>query len=137
MLLPFPANRHANLQLLDLNGGILSDDDKLTALKLNGRNEIEREFEYLLKGLDKLYTASTSLTREQVQKSSVQADVRVARKVKGVQERVDRMKQAWHDMGNPIVKQAQNDLDAALGTEYADLESKVSHDISIRGYVEG
>ena len=111
---------------MDLHASILNDEDKFTALKLNGKAELEREFEYLLKGLDKLYTSSTTLTREQVQKSSLQADGRVAQKVQGVKERVDRMKKAWHDMGHPIVKRAQNDLDAALGNEYVDLESKVS-----------
>jgi hypothetical protein len=111
---------------LDLHASILTDDDKFTALKLNGKAELEREFEYLLKGLDKLYTSSTTLTREQVQMSSLQADGRVAKKVQDVKDRVDRMKKAWHDMGLPIVKRAQNDLDAALGNEYADLEAKVS-----------
>lgn len=60
--------------------------------------------------------------------SSLQADGRVAKKVEGVKERVDRMKKAWHEMGSPIVKRAQDDLEAALGSEYADLESKVSND---------
>lgn len=113
-----------HLQLLELHTSILSDPFK--TFKESALTELERDFEYVLKGLDKLYTASTTLTREQVQKSSAQGNARVAKKVQGVRERNGRLKQRWHDQGKPIVRKQLDALEEALGTEYEDLKQKVS-----------
>lgn len=110
---------------MKLHTSILSDDDKFPALKKNANSEIERDFEYILKGLDKLYTASTTLTREQVDKSASMGDARAAKKVKQVQDRADKVKGQWHEQGSPIVREAFDDLERALGTEYKDLQDKV------------
>lgn len=114
------------MQILNLHTQILTDDDKFPSLKRNAQSEIERDFEYILKGLDKLYSASTSLTRDQVDQSAATGDARAARKVKQIQERAERMKVAWHDQGKPIVREAFDDLERALGTEYADLKEKMA-----------
>lgn len=113
-----------HLQLLELHTSILSDSFK--TFKKSALTELERDFEYVLQGLDKLYTTSTTLTREQVQKSSAQGDARIAKKVQGVRERNGRLKQRWHDQGKPIVRKQFDALQEALGTEYEDLKQKVS-----------
>lgn len=121
-----------HLQLLELHTSILADQFK--TFKQSALTELERDFEYVLKGLDKLYTTSTSLTRDQVQRSGAQGDARVARKVQGVRERLGRLKQRWHDQGKSIVQRQSDALQEALGTEYEDLKQKVSRGCLRRVY---
>lgn len=114
------------MQLVQLHSDILSAQDQYIGLKGNAKLELEREFEYILKGLDKLYTSSSKLTREQVAKSAAQGEARVQKRMKGVKDRVELMKGKWFDAGKPIVRRAMDGVSQALGTEYADLAAKVS-----------
>ena len=114
------------MQLVQLHSDILSAQDQYIGLKGNAKLELEREFEYILKGLDKLYTSSSKLTREQVAKSAAQGGARVQKRMKGVKDRVELMKGKWFDAGKPIVRRAMDGVSQALGTEYADLTAKVS-----------
>ena len=111
---------------MELHTNIISDPKLFPALSSNAVTEIEREVTYLMKGLDKLYTTSTTLTREQVGQSSSQADARVAKKVVGVKERVKKMKDKWHNDGKSVARKGLVVADAALGTEWTDLANKVS-----------
>lgn len=113
------------MQLVQLHSDILSAQDQYIGLKGNAKLELEREFEYILKGLDKLYTSSSKLTREQVAKSAAQGEARVQKRMKGVKDRVELMKGKWFDAGKPIVRRAMDGVSQALGTEYADLAAKV------------
>ena len=113
------------MQLLDYNTHILADEDKFPALMRTARSVYDREFEYITSGLDKLYTVSTTLTKEQIDKSSMQAETRVSKKVQQLKDRGQKLKNAWHEGSRPIIKRACDDLDAALGNEWADLRVKV------------
>ena len=99
---------------------------KLPQFATNMRSEIDREIEYVLKGLDKLYTQSTSLTRDQVTMSSGTSDNRVRKTVEKIQKRLDLLKGRVYDERKPIVKDQSDKLDAILGNDYQALAAKVS-----------
>ena len=105
---------------------MLSDDDKFPLLALNAREEIQREIDYVLKGLDKLYFQSTSLTREQVKASSDKSEARVVKKVTAAKERAEKIKAKWADEGKPIVREAMDSVDAVLGKDWEALKEQMS-----------
>ena len=84
-----------------------------------------RDIDYILAGLDKLYTQSTSLTREQVDASSAKSEARLAKKVKDAKERGEKMKVKWSDQAKPFVREAMDSLGGVLGREWEDLKQKV------------
>ncbi|WVQ79772.1 hypothetical protein IAT38_001872 [Cryptococcus sp. DSM 104549] len=110
--------------------------NQLPELYTNFRSEIEREIEYVARGLDKLYTGSTTLTRDQVKKSSEQADARVGRTVEKIKTRLDAKKKKVYEEGKPIVRAQFDLLDAAMGKEYQDLAMKMSwiDDITVKDW---
>nr|XP_031863847.1 uncharacterized protein CI109_000490 [Kwoniella shandongensis]KAA5530919.1 hypothetical protein CI109_000490 [Kwoniella shandongensis] len=101
-----------------------SEDVNLLASNL--RSEIEREIEYVIKGLDKLYTSSPTLTQEQVRKSSEQADARVKNVVNKIKLRLDTKKTKTVEQIKSVVGAQSAALDKALGQEYKDLATKLS-----------
>lgn len=113
-------------QLLKLHKDIISSDKIFPSLATSARDEMNRDIDYILGGLDKLYTTSTSLTGDQVKQSSEMADDRLAKKVVQIKERIEKKRVEWFDDGQPIVKEGSEAVDAALGREYKDLQSNVS-----------
>ncbi|ORX38222.1 hypothetical protein BD324DRAFT_649601 [Kockovaella imperatae] len=113
-------------KLLDHHRSILSDSQKLPLLANNAREEISRDIDYILAGLDKLYTQSTSLTKEQVEASSKKSEDRLAKKVTTAKERGEKMKIKWNDEGKSFVKEAMDSLNALFGKEWEDLKLKMS-----------
>ena len=112
-------------QLVKLHTDTINSDQQFPLLAANARSELDRDVEYTLNGLDKLYTASTSLTRDQIKQSSEMVDDRLAKKLATIKERLDKKREEWHDLGSPILKDASADLDAALGPEWQILENQV------------
>ncbi|KAK8854512.1 hypothetical protein IAR55_003251 [Kwoniella newhampshirensis] len=106
-------------------------NEDVNILATNMRTEIEREIEYVVKGLDKLYTTSTSLTQDQVKMSSEQSDARVKKVVDKVKERLDTKKSKVVDEAKAVVSKQSDALDKALGVEYRDLASKLSSSMDI------
>lgn len=80
-------------------------------LQQGSRAEIEQDINYVVTGLDKLYSKSTKLTREQVSKSSSQADSKIQSKATKVKSKLDGLKHDWHEAGRPIVRKAFQPLD--------------------------
>ena len=105
---------------------MLSEDDKFPLLAQNAREEIQREIDYVLKGLDKLYSQSPSLSRDQVKASSDKSEERVAKKVATAKERAEKIKVKWSDEGKPMVREAMDSVDAVLGKEWEGLKDNMS-----------
>ena len=114
-------------QLVSLNKGIISSDKQFPLLASNARAELERDMDYILKGLDKLYTASNTLTRDQVKQSSEMANDRLAKKVIQVKEKIEKQREDWTELGRSFIQQAVKAVDDALGPEWNALQSSVSH----------
>lgn len=114
------------LQLVKLYTNIISSDEQYGLLAKIAREEMTRDVDYIIRGLDKLFTSSTSLTRDQVKQSSEMAEDRLSKTVQKIVQRVDKKKAQWLEEGRPIVQQASRDIDAALGSEWKELQSNVS-----------
>ncbi|OCF41001.1 hypothetical protein I317_05200 [Kwoniella heveanensis CBS 569] len=97
------------------------NNDDLPKLTQNIRSEVEREIDYIHRGLDKLYTSSPSLTREQVHKSGDQADFRLRKTTDKIKVRLDRLKTRLYDDGKAAAQKQSAALDQALGEEYEEL----------------
>jgi len=78
------------------------------------RAEIEQDINYVVTGLDKLYSKSTVLKKDQVLKSSQQADAKVQSKVTKIKSKLASLKSDWFNLGKPIVQKAFQPLDALL-----------------------
>ncbi|KIR33531.1 hypothetical protein I352_04300 [Cryptococcus deuterogattii MMRL2647] len=111
-------------EIQDLQRDVLNQ--QLPEFATNMRAEIDREVEYVLRGLDKLYTQSTSLTRDQVKMSSDKSDSRVRKTVEKIQKRLDLKKGRVYDERKPVVKNQSDKLDAILGNDYQALAAKMS-----------
>ncbi|KIR77760.1 hypothetical protein I306_05496 [Cryptococcus gattii EJB2] len=111
-------------EIQDLQRDVLNH--QLSEFATNMRAEIDREVEYVLRGLDKLYTQSTSLTRDQVKMSSDKSDSRVRKTVEKIQKRLDLKKGRVYDERKPVVKNQSDKLDAILGNDYQALAAKMS-----------
>ncbi|OCF57780.1 hypothetical protein L486_05245 [Kwoniella mangroviensis CBS 10435] len=94
-------------------------------LAQNMRSEIEREIDYILTGLDKLYTKSTSLTNEQVLKSSEQADARLKKTADKIKSRLDVQKGRLQDQAKGVAEVQKELIDRALGKEYKELAEQM------------
>ncbi|WRT68718.1 uncharacterized protein IL334_005698 [Kwoniella shivajii] len=110
--------------------------EQLPVLAQNLRSEVEREIDYILTGLDKLYTTSTSLKTDQVQKSSEQADARLKKTIEKIKVRLDAQKDKIRDQGVKVVKRESDSLDKALGVEYKELSEQMAYidDISVKDW---
>ncbi|ORY32135.1 hypothetical protein BCR39DRAFT_587128 [Naematelia encephala] len=113
-------------ELLATYQTILTEPSRFPALIDHTKHELEREKEYTLKGLDKLYTSSTSLNRDQVKQSSEMADERVSKKLKTIKDRVEKTGKQYEDEGKPVVRNAFEKLDALLGKEYILLQDQMA-----------
>lgn len=71
----------------------------------------------MLTGLDKLYTTSTSLSRDQVSASAQQAESRLGETVRKVKTRVENMRTKLVEKALPLVKLGTDDLDALRAKE--------------------
>ena len=114
---------------MKLHSDIVSD--KVGLLANSARDEMNRDTDYVLKGLDKLFTSSSSLTKAQVGESSRMAEERVAKTAGKLKERIEKKRVDWRDQGTPIIKEASEGVDAALGKEYRELQVDVSAASSI------
>lgn len=83
-------------------------------LQQGSRAEIEQDINYVVTGLDKLYSKSTKLTQEQVAKSSTQADSKIQSKATKVKSKLDGLKHDWFEAGRPIVRKAFQPLDTLV-----------------------
>jgi hypothetical protein len=75
------------------------------------RAEIEQDINYVVTGLDKLYSKSPVLKKDQVVKSSQQADAKLQTKVTKIKARIATLKTDWFNLGRPIVQRAFQPLD--------------------------
>ncbi|WWC63646.1 uncharacterized protein I303_106251 [Kwoniella dejecticola CBS 10117] len=91
----------------------------------NIRAEVEREIDYILSGLDKLYTKSTSLTAQQVAKSSEQADLRLKRTTDKIKLRLDTQRTRINEQSKVVVDRQAGLVDKALGAEYEELAQQI------------
>ncbi|WVR09310.1 hypothetical protein IAU60_006375 [Kwoniella sp. DSM 27419] len=109
----------ARSEIKDLHDDFTSN--QLPILAQNLRSELDREIEYITRGLDKLYTTSTSLTKDQVQKSGEQGDMRLKRTTEKIRIRLDSVKSRIHEDGKKVVAKHSEAIDQALGKEYEQL----------------
>ncbi|WVN86126.1 uncharacterized protein L203_101287 [Cryptococcus depauperatus CBS 7841] len=116
--------KQVNEELETLHTHVLSQ--QLPEFATNMRSEIEREIEYILKGLDKLYTQSTQLKKDQVKASSDTADARVRKTVDKIQQRLELKKGKVYNEEKLIVKKAMDRLDSLIGQGYQELAKKIS-----------
>ena len=119
-------------QLIALHKEILSSPDQFPLLASSARLETERDIDYILTGMDKLYTVSDILKREQVKKSNEMAETRFGNTVTKIRSRIEKRQAEWIDRGKPIVKRASDALDGALGHEWTDLQRKVNDSLASR-----
>jgi ElaB/YqjD/DUF883 family membrane-anchored ribosome-binding protein len=113
-------------QLLSSHKDILSSPNQFPTLSTAARRELDAEFEYVLKGLDKLYTSSTTLTRDQVRDSGEAGEKRARKTLEKVKARVEKKRVDWFDAGKGVVKEGLDGVDKALGREWEELAEKVS-----------
>ena len=84
---------------------------KFPMLLQGSRAEIEQDINYVVTGLDKLYSKSPVLKKDQVVKSSQQADAKLQTKVTKIKARIATLKTDWINLGRPIVQRAFQPLD--------------------------
>jgi hypothetical protein len=97
--------------------------------------ELSKDIDYVLGGLDKLYSSSTALTEQQVRMSGTQAEQRVQKKYQAVRQRGKEVKRVLGDMSRPYLIQAEEGLQGLRG-EVRELQGKVGGDASVQGRVE-
>lgn len=112
-----------SLQILSVNRELLAET--IPKLSQNARSELERDMDYVVKGLDKLYSNSPSLTKDQVKNAGDMAEARVGKTVQKVKERVEKQKTAAYDQTKSVVQSQSAAVEKALGHEHADLGKKV------------
>lgn len=96
-----------------------------------GVDNIDREGQRMVKGLDRLYTTSKSLTRGQVAESSQMADDKVGKQVAKAKDGISRLRKVViEDPLQPHSKTAVTELEKLLGSEYEALGKKVSSVLS-------
>jgi hypothetical protein len=93
--------------------------NKFPMLLHGSRAEIEQDINYVVTGLDKLYSKSPVLKKDQVVKSSQQADVKLQTKVTKIKSRIATLKSDWFNLGKPIVQRAFQPLDDLLAEKDA------------------
>lgn len=112
------------MQILSVSRELLVET--IPKLSQNARAELERDMDYVVKGLDKLFSNSPSLTKDQVKTAGDMAEARVGKTVQKVKERVERQKSVVYDNTKSVVQSQSVAVDRALGHEHADLGKKVS-----------
>lgn len=95
-------------------------------MKETNKGELQKDIDYTLGGLDKLYMSSSTLTADQVDKSGKQAEGRVYKKHQTIRARGRSVQKVIADQSRPGIKDAGDAIDYALGKEARELEVKVS-----------
>lgn len=90
------------------------------------KKELTKEVDYILSGLDKLYSESGALTREQVKQSGIMAEQRLSTKLATIKGRGGEVARVTKDQGKPAMRREMDAVDAVLGKEWTDLAMKVS-----------
>ncbi|WVQ95245.1 hypothetical protein IAU59_002340 [Kwoniella sp. CBS 9459] len=101
------------------------NNEDLPKLSQSVRAEVEREIDYIHRGLDKLYTSSPSLTRDQVQRSGEQADFRLKKTTDKIRVRLDKLKTKLYEDAKAVAQKQSAALDQALGREYEELAQQM------------
>lgn len=77
-----------------------------------GTGELQRESEYVLKGLDKLFSSSTSLTKDQVSSAGGMAEGRMSSKAGKVRERIEKQhSQVLEEKRNALYQREADKID--------------------------
>ncbi|ODN73152.1 hypothetical protein L202_07719 [Cryptococcus amylolentus CBS 6039] len=128
------SEKQVKKELREHNEGVVQHT--LPEFATNMRSEVDKEIEYVLKGLDRLYTQSPTLTRDQVKDSSDKADERVGKSLDKIKARLDLVKNRVHGEAKPIVKGQFDVLDTLLGAEYVKLAEHMSwvDDITVKDW---
>jgi hypothetical protein len=92
----------------------------------NNRKELVKDVDYILGGMDRLYSESEALTRDQVAQSGKMADQRLSTKLATIKGRGGEVARVTRDQGKPALKREVDAVDAVLGKEWTDLAMKVS-----------
>ena len=117
-------------EVLAFNTKAVTHEDWFPKLKDNAVVEFQREVDYVNKGLDKLYTGSPKLTREQVAQSSAQAEARVLKKVNEMKARAEKVRTKWTGQTANVVQDTTKAVNKALGEDWATLADKVGRHLS-------
>lgn len=91
------------------------------------KKELDKEINYILSGMDKLYSESGALTRDQVKQSGAMAETRMQQKLAIIKGRGGEVPRVTKDQGKPALKREMDVVDAVLGKDWTDLAMKVCH----------
>lgn len=95
-------------------------------MKKIGDENLDREISRMIGGLDRLYSNSRSLTRDQVDESQRMSDAKVLKVLEQVTNGVKTKKNQIYEKVQPAVTNAQTEIDRVLGDEYAALGKRLS-----------
>ena len=90
------------------------------------KGELAKDIDYVLGGLDKLYSRSTALTAGQIEISGQQAEARVQKKYQAVRQRGKEVKRVIGDMSRPYLIQGEEGVEGGMKRDLEDLEGRVS-----------
>ncbi len=99
-------------------------------MKKIGDENLEREIGRMMGGLDRLYSNSRSLTRDQVEESQRMSDSKVLKILEQVTNGVKTKKNHIYEKTQPTVENAQAEIERVLGDDYAALGKRM-------GMIEG
>lgn len=91
-----------------------------------GNENLHREINRMVGGLDKLYTNSKSLTTKQVDESQRMSDVKVKKALKQVTDGLKTNQNNIYKKTEPAVEQAKKDMEGLLNEEYESLGKQLS-----------
>ncbi|KAL7422516.1 hypothetical protein Q5752_003164 [Cryptotrichosporon argae] len=100
-------------------------NDQLPKFVNHGRASLEREIDHVLAGLEKLYTGSKTLTRDQVKQSSEMTETKVAKLLHQARDTVESKRAALQNRAQPIVQRAKADVRNTLGTSFRALADRM------------
>ncbi|CAK9781335.1 hypothetical protein CC85DRAFT_282848 [Cutaneotrichosporon oleaginosum] len=98
----------------------------LPDMKQIGDENLDREISRMMGGLDRLYSNSRSLTRDQVEESQRMSDSKVLKILEQVTNGVKTKKNHIYEKTRPAVDNAQAEIERVLGDDYAALGKRMS-----------
>lgn len=101
-------------------------DNVMPKLQEGGKGEIERDIEYILSGLDKLYSGSKTLTDDQIENAGNMALQRLQGKVVKAQDRGQKQKEFVMDSVKKAGQAASDEIEAELGKDFEELKTQAS-----------
>lgn len=110
----------AAIKQFDYYTGLLPEVEKI------GSENMERDIQRMLSGLDRLYTSSKTLTRAQVEESIRMSEDKVAKMYNQVRAGVQHKRKQVDERVEPAIKQAENELQKLLGADYEAIGKRVS-----------